>query len=392
MRIFARNPDLDDVPLTWLSDDTLLGATAWPVKNSAGFANGQRILVGEMSRERSEMLTISGAPTPTGLATGAALFPHDTDDPVYSLHYDQIRIYRSTGGVGGTFSILATIDIDVDNDDGKTWYEDPNSLPDYFYTISFYDSISHEESDQSDPIAATGYTKDQIGSIILSVAKRVGDPDFTELTPEDYLAAANDVSTDLTTRAKRPYRFLKRNVPLDAASDSSAIDFPVNMWKINYVEVNDTTAAVTRIYRPKKVSTTEVLARLAQATLGGSYVDMVAYDDEANQLIFSPKTLAARTAAFFFHYYKQFDDFTSFASSIEGPTRYAYKLAMFREYYNVKADSNTKYLTKASQYDQAYNVEVAKLQREKNIDAGGPMSLGADRKRYTQFGGRRYHQ
>lgn len=392
MRIFAKNPKLDDVEKTWLSDDTLAGAIAWPVKNAEGFANGDRVLMGEISRERTELLTIDADPTVTGLATEAADFPHDADDPVYAIKYDQMRIRRSTGGIDGSYSLLDTIDLDVDNEEGKTWYEDPNSLPGYFYTISFYDSVGATETDQSDPIAATGYTQDQIGSVILGVAKRVGDPDFIEFDPEVYISAANDVSTDLQTRAKRPYRFLKRNVPLDLAADSSTIDFPDDIWKINYVEVNDTSAVLVRVYRPKKVSTTEALARLAQTALGGNYVNGVAYDDEANQLVVYPKSLDARTAAFFFHYYKKFSQFTSFASLIEGPTRLAYKLALMREYYQMKADSNSKYSAKATQYDNWYNIEVSKLQREKNIDAGGPMSLGADRKRYAQFGGRSYRQ
>lgn len=392
MRIFAVNPSLTSTEKTFLSDSTLVGATALLVKNTNGFVNGQRILIGAMSRERSELRTIGGAPTATGLTINAAVFPHDTDDPVYALLYDQVRIYRSTAGETGSFTLLTTIDIDVDNADGKTWYEDPNSTSSYWYKVSFYSSISAEETDQSAAVQSTGYSRDQIGSVILEVAKKVSDPDFIEMDPEMYIANANDTSTDLTTQAKRPYRFLKRNTSLDLAADSSTIDFPAKFWKINYIEINDTSSAVTRLYRPKKVSTTQALANLALYTLGGNSVDGIAIDDEANQIIVYPKSLLARTAAVFFHDYKTFDDFTSFSSKIEGPTRLAYKLALFRDYYLMKADSNNKYLVKADKYDNMYKVEVAKLQREKNIDAGGPHSMGADKKRYPQFGGRRYRQ
>lgn len=392
MKIFARNPSLDDTEKTFLSDSTLVAATSLLVKNTNGFVNGQRILIGAMSRERSELRTIGGAPTATGLTINAAVFPHDTDDPVYALLYDQVRIYRSTAGETGAFTLLITIDIDVDNADGRTWYEDPNSTSDYWYKVSFYSSISAEETDQSDAVQSTGYARDQIGSVILEVAKKVSDRDFIEMDPETYLDNANDTSIDLQTQAKRPYRFLKRNVPLNLGADSSTIDLPPNFWKINYIEINDTSAAVTRVYRPKKVSATEALANLALYTLGGNSVDGIAIDDEANQIIVYPKSLLARTAAVFLHEYKIFDDFTSFASKIEGPTRLAYKTALLRDYYLMKADSNNKYLAKAQNYDNMYKVEVAKLQREKNIDAGGPHSMGAERKRYPQFGGRRYRQ
>jgi hypothetical protein len=392
MRIFARNPSLTDIEKTFLSDSTLVGATALLVKNTNNFVNGHRILIGAMSRERSELRTIGGAPTATGLTINAAVFPHDTDDPVYALLYDQVRIYRSTAGETGTFTLLTTIDIDVDNADGRTWYEDPNSTSSYWYKVSFYSSISAEETDQSAAVQSTGYSRDQIGSVILEVAKKVRDPDFIEMDPEEYIASANDTSTDLTTQAKRPFRFLKRNTPLNIGANSSTIDFPALFWKINFIEINDTSSAVTRVYRPKKVSTTQALANLASNTLGSDSVDGIAIDDEANQIIVYPKSLLARTGAVFFHDYKLFDDFTSFSSRIEGPTRLAYKLAMYRDYYLMKADSNNKYLAKATNYDNMYKVEVAKLQREKNIDAGGPQSMGAEKKRYPQFGGRRYRQ
>jgi len=288
--------------------------------------------------------------------------------------------------------LLITIDIDVDNADGKTWYDDPNSTSDYWYKISFYSSISTEETEQSDALQSTGYSRNQIGSVILEVAKKVSDRDFIEMDPETYLDNANDTSIDLQTQAKRPYRFLKRNVPLNLAANSSTINFPADFWKINYIEINDTSSVTARIYRPKKVSTTEALAQLALYTLGGNSVDGIAVDDEANQIVVYPKSLLARTAAVFFHEYKIFDPFTSFSSKIEGPTRLAYKNALLRDYYLMKADSNNKYLIKADKYDQMYKVEVAKLQREKNIDAGGPHSMGAERKRYPQFGGRRYRQ
>jgi hypothetical protein len=390
MRIFAHNPDLLDIEKTFLSDSTLKAATVFPVKNTDNFTTGRRLLVGEMSRERSELLTL-GSKTIDQLTLGAANFPHDTDDPIYAIKYDKVRVYRATSETG-TRSLLATIDVDVDNTDGKTWYEDLNSLDTFWYEVSYYDSVADEESDRSPAIQATGYARDQLGSIIMEVVRKVNDLDFIDMDAETYIDNANDVSVDLQTQAKRPYRFLKRSQLLDLALGASTINFPADLWSINYLEANDTSATVVRTFRPKTVSATEARAHLALYTLGGQYTQEVAYDDEANQLIVVPKALALRTGAFTLHYYKKFDDFTSFSSRIEGPTRLAYKLAMFREYYLAKADSNNKYLTKAQKYDNMYKVEVAKLQRTKNIDAGGPSGLGPDRKRYIQWGGPRYRQ
>lgn len=393
MKIFAYNAaSLEGIEKTFLSDDTAIGATAFPVKNTNSFVNGQKVLVGELGRERSEVLTVNGAPTATGLTLTAATFPHDADDPIYAIKYDKVRVYRSTAGELGSYSLLATINIDVDNADLKTWYEDALSLDTYWYKVSFYDSVGAAETEQSDAVQATGFARDQIGSVITEIARQVGDPDFIDMDMQTYLDNANDVSTDLTTQAKRPYRFLKRNQALNIGAASSSVAFPTNLWKINYLEVNDTSTVSTRVYQPKKVSATKARYDLALYTLGADRVQEVAYDDEANALIVVPKSLLARTGAFNLHFYKIFDPFTSFSSRIEGPTRLAYKLALRRDYYLMKADSNSKYLTKAQTYDRMYSIEVAKLQREKNIDAGGPGGLAPDKKQYIQWGGPRYHQ
>ncbi len=391
MKIFAYNPKLEDIEKTFLSNSTVVGATTFKVKNTDRFEDERPVLVGEMSRERSEVLYIDSL-TATQLTLGAAVFPHDADDPVYAIKFDKVRIYRSTTGEDGVYSLLDTVDIDVDNADGKTWYEDPNSLDTYYYKVSYYDSIGDEETEQSDAIKATGYERDQVGSIILQVATKIGDKEFLDIDAQEHLDNANDISDDLLTQAKRPYRFLKRMEQLDIEADASTVDFPTTFWKVNYVEVNEVAPASSRTYRPKKVSATEARFQLTMQTTPGDYVSEIAFDDEENQMIVVPKARTQRLNAFNFHFYKEFDTFTSFSSRIEGPTRLVYKLGLLRDAYMTKADSDDKYLKKAMEYDRKYNAEVIKLQREKNIEAGGPDGLAPDKKRYPQWGGRRYRQ
>lgn len=391
MRIFAYNPSLEGIEKTFLSNSTAVGETAFKVKNSDRFVDEQRVLVGEMSRERSEMLYISSLTT-TELTLDAAEFPHDADDPVYAIQYDQVRVYRSTTGEDGVYSLLDTIDIDVDNADGKTWYEDANSLESYYYKVAYYDSVNDAETEQSDAIKATGYDRDQIGSVILDVARDIGDTEFLETEAQVHLDRTNDISDDLITQAKRPYRFLKRMEQLDIEADASTVDFPTTLWKINYVEVNEVGPAASRTYRPKKVSATEARFQLTVQTTPGDFVSEIAFDDEEDQMIVIPKARTQRLNAFNFHFYKRFDTFTSFSSRIEGPTRLVYKLGLLRDHYMRKADADDKYLKKSLEYDRKYNAEVMKLQREKNIEAGGPEGLAPDKKRYPQWGGRKYRQ
>lgn len=394
MNIVAYNPETNYLEKSYLGKSYASGVSAVLIKNSNKFAAGQKVLIGSMGRERSEILTVNGTGlTATNLPfTTNTVFPHDADDPVFVLDFDKVRFYRSTTGQNGVYSVLATVDMDVDNADNATYYDDVNALTSYWYQVSYYDSVNSEESDRTDPMAAGGYTKKQLGFMIPKVAKEVGDAEFIEVDLDTYISWMNDINSDLITQAKRPYRFLKTSASLNADADASVAPFPDNFWKVNYIEVNEIGPASSRVYRPTKVSMTQALTNLDLYTLGGDYVDGIAVDDETESLVFFPKARVQRLNAFTLHYYKDFDDFTSLADVVETPNTLVYKLGLKREYYMLKADSDTKYFTKAKDYDQRYQAEVMKLQREKNIMADGPTGMSPDRKRYPQFGGRRYRQ
>lgn len=395
MNIVAYNPPTDHLEKTYLSKSYSAGVSSLMVKNTDRFAYGEAILIGEMGRERSELafLHASSGKTATALPLSTATtFPHDADDPVYNLDWNKIRIYRSTTGIGGSYSVLTTVDIDVDNSDGKTYYNDPNALTTYYYQICYYNSVDNVESERTDPISATGYDPKALGTLIPETAREVGDMDFGYMSIPEYISHMNDVNDDLITQSKRPYSFLKRTAPLDIELDASTIDFPPTLWKINYLEVNEVGPAATRIFRPKKVSATEARFQLSQRTLSGDYVDEIAYDVENRQIIVVPAARSQRLDAFDLHFYKLFTRFTSLADLVETPNVLIYKLALKREFYMKKADDDDKYLKKADSYDKKYNAEVMKLQREKNIEAAGPEGLAPDHKKYIQFGGRKYRQ
>ena len=393
MKIVAYNPPTKHLEKSYLGRSYAAGTTSFLVKNSDRFVVGQRILLGEMGRERSEILTVDTiANAKTITTTTGSEFPHDADDPVYALEYDQVRIYRSTSGVNGAYNLLATVDIDVDNADNATYYNDVNALNTYFYRIAYYDSVEDMESERTDPIAAAGYDPRALGTIIPEVAKEIRDPDFLEVDLDLWLIWMNNTNADLITQAKRPYRFLKSKVTLDAEEGDPLIPLPADLWKIDFIEVNESTPAMSRVYRPKMVSATEARFQLAQYINPGDYVTAVAVDDEARELIYYPAARTLRLGAFTLHYYKDFTRFTSLADIIEAPNSLVYKLGLKTNYYFWKADDDNKYMMKAKDYQNQYNTEILKLQREKNIMADGPRGMGPDRKKYLQFGGRRYRQ
>lgn len=395
MNIFGFNPDLSSAERTALMSTSAATntTTVLNIKNSKNFTNSRRVLIGVPTRERSEMCTQS-ANTPTTLTVGTTNFNHDPDDPVYALDVDQIRFRRSTNGVNGNYSVLATIDIDWNNPTGRTIYDDTVALPTYFYTVSYYDSIAGIESDLSVPIQATGYPDNSVGTAVLKVAQDIHDNDFMEVSIPEWIGFMNDISKDLYKRAKRPYRFLKRNISLDIANaNDDSIPFPTEIWKINYTEVNQTYSAGNPLtFRPKLVDVTTMRFRQSRMLLPSDYVNEIAYDDEAKVLMFNPRARTTRLMAFNFHIYKMFDKLTDMSSLLETPDDLIYQLGMKRAYYMRKMDDDIKYQNQFQVFDKMYSNEIAMMQREKTIEADGPAGMKNDRKRYLQFGPARYRR
>lgn len=386
MKIVVYNPDLDNDERTFLSRRLAAGVTQLHVKNSDRFQVGQRILVGEMSRERTEILEVASKTPTTITLDSASIFPHDADDPVTVLEYDKVRIYRSEAGISGPYNLMVESeqDIDVDNAAGITTYDDVNALDSYYYKIAYYNSVLDEESEYTSPIKSTGYDEGSAGRLILDIAEQVNDDEFLIWSINTYLAVMNDISDDLITQAKRPYRFLKRLALLDVELGGTTAPYPADLWKIDYVEANIANPVSVEVIRPKVVSAGDMRFRQSQTPLPSDMVYEVAFDDETSSLLFNPPARTMRLGAFRLHYYKFFTRFKTMSDKVETPNALIYKWGLLRDFYLAKADEDSKYMAKSSMYDQRYQAEVMKLQREKQIMADAPRQMGPPIRRYRQ--------
>ncbi len=384
MNIFAYNPSTDNLEKTIISKATAEAATVFKVKNTDRITAGKRLLVGEMSRERSELLTVSSVTATQITTTSGALFAHDADDPIYVLEYDKIRFTRSTTGEGGVYSTLATVDIDVDNADGQTKYDDTSALESYYYQIYFYDSVGTILSDPSPTIKATGYPENSVGEVIGDATRRVGDETFEIFSIEALIGIMNDTNDDMITQAKRPYRFLKTDIEIDVDADDESFPYPENLWKFDDDPIESNTLVSSRPRIPKEVTSVDMRYRRSYNSLAADDPSHIAFDDANQTVLFLPTARTTRIGAFTVHYYKKFTRFTQMSDLLETPNGLVYKLAIWREYYTRKSDDDNKWMGKADNYDRKYNAEIMKLQREKNVKASGPKGFGPQIKRYRQ--------
>ena len=173
MKIFIYHPYSRDNPYTSLAGDYAAGVTSLQVKNTNGFASNKYAVLGSIGFEQAELVQTGTVTPPSTLAGFTTVYPHNADSKVIAFDYNQINIYRSTTGINGSYSVLATINIQIDND--TTPYEDTNSQSTYYYKFSYYNSAASLESSLSDPIAATGFVFYSLKTLIDRVLSLFGD-------------------------------------------------------------------------------------------------------------------------------------------------------------------------------------------------------------------------
>jgi len=347
-------------------------------------------MIGEMGNERTEIVTITGSgvnANGTTLATSATLFPHNSDDPVYALKYDQVKFYRSTTGIDGSYSSLATVNVDVDNANTQTMYDDLAGLSSYYYKVSFYSTFDSTESDLSDPIAGSGYPAGTAGALVNEFFSEVGDTQQQTMTVDDVLALMNEVNDDLTSQSRRPYRFLKTSALLNVTANNARVSLPTTLLKFDRLAFTNTWLQRTDDYRRISMEEMEYI-KYDNTFYPDDNLLYVAIDETTNELVMFPTPATSSTGSIKIFFWKKFTRLTSMASAVETPNTRIYKMFLLGRYWRKRAIKEQSYLTLSDRFMQDYNTEVVKLQRMNRLDMGTPMSFKPDTR--TSGGMRRF--
>lgn len=388
MIIKAFNPETFDLEKTYLSSFTAAAATSLPVKNNSEFAVDNFVLVGEMGQEKSEIRKVASV-NANKLAIGidALLFDHNADASVFKMPYDKVRFYRRVSAEAAP-TLQVTVDIDVDDADSLTKWDDVASLTTYYYQTSFYNSETDEETELSDPIAASGYDLLSAGAIIDQVVRRVRDTGYTVLSFNEYIDVMNEVGSDLITQAQKPYRFLRRKALLNTIANQSYVDLPTDLWKFNHVFTGYSNGTAITYTQREPLSEEQFNQRYdnpnypAQDTI----ID-IAIDEEESRILVHPKPKTAQTGIIKLSYYKGFSPITKAGDLIETPNNLIYRYKLMAEYYSAKSEVDRQWINLAQKYEEKYGSEVVKMQRANRLDVGTPRSMRPPR----MYRRRRYH-
>jgi hypothetical protein len=401
MIITAFNLETVDLEKTLLTTPVSESAINLEVQNNNLFsAANLRAMIGEMGHEKSEIVTIASVSAEEGLVVSALKFSHPVDTPVYILPFDKVQFYRSTGGSDGNYTEIATVDMDVDNSNKKTVYDDVTGLATYYYKVRFYHSLQLYASDYSGIIKGSGYGRQSVGHICNSFLSEVSDLNQDTITKTELIEWLNECSDDLITRGKKPYEFLKARVALTKTANRNYIDMPVDtsdadtdnnsteqiVWKIRNLKYNfvdsSTNPVTDETYLLRYLPEDEFQSRFQDNTISASTVsDRVrywTYDFSVNRLRFNPPFETTQTAAFYLYFYKYFNTLDNDSDNIETPNSLVYKQYLRWRYFLKKAESDASFMKRAETEENKYNVEVFKLQSTNRKEVGQPRSFRPD--------------
>lgn len=156
----ANYPARNILEKTALTADANSGQAVLSVENNQNFSADKHVVVGRIGSETLEKVQVlSVAGTTTITATANLARTHQKFDTVTRILGNKIRVYRADNADGtapadGSFTLLTTIDIDFD--DQQTKYTDPDGSSDYWYKVTFYDSVGTTETAIGDSTAVRG--------------------------------------------------------------------------------------------------------------------------------------------------------------------------------------------------------------------------------------------
>lgn len=399
MLIPVFNPETTDLEKSYLSNSYSIGTTLINVKNSDRFAANDRIMIGQMGNEATEIVTVSGpVGDGSGLNIGATVFSHSSDDPVYKLRFDQVKFYRSTTTSVGTYTVVSTQPLDVDNATLETYYDDITGTSAYYYKFTFFHSLALVESAFSDIIGGGGWRREQVGNIIDEILQEVGDPQEIHVTRQEIIGYFNDVNDDLQVDVAKPYDFLHARRVVAQSANSSTINYPTDsngkqiMWAFDYMDYNfidsTTTPITNRTYTLKKIPEPEFRNIYQDNTIDSTTVSdnptYITLDSAVKRFRFDVP-FATTNGVLYLHYWKYFDVITSEGQIIETPTPKIYKLYIKEMFYSKRAIADLTLQSKAQEFQGKYQVEKGKYKGLDRKDQGSARSFRPDTRRTKRF-------
>lgn len=168
------HPDVTENASTYLrTDSTPSGGDSLEVGNASGLSVGDFIVVGLPGLETTEITQVLDADGEEEIVTSGMSFSHPAGTTITVIPYDTFRVYRSVTGEGGSYSLLASASLQIDQP--KNIYRDSASQSPYSYKFSYYNTETDVESSFSSEIPFGGYPEWSLKMMQDSILSDFGD-------------------------------------------------------------------------------------------------------------------------------------------------------------------------------------------------------------------------
>lgn len=366
-------PNYETAERTILTDPVASSATSLNVKNSQGYDATNYVVVNEIGTETAELRQIGAITNDTAFTVDALDFSHSEGEPVIYSQYNQVRIYRATSKTG-TYSLLATSAIDVDNSNMVTVYDDTTGTSTHWYKIDYYNSTTTASSSLSDPIPATGVESDTVRYITDQILKEARDTEEAVTDREEILDWLNDCNDDVASRRVK-WRFLYTRTTCSTVASQEYYDLTddfnaTDIDKIHHLVYNYDDGTSDLMYRLRYITEEEFDILTENNDLTANDVLQKFTVDEARSYIRVYPKPSSSGKTLYLYYYKNPTFLNSDGDELIIPDKRVYKYYCLHQFHLKKQDINM-----ANIYSGKYEQAVQNLVRKQRREVGQPRSF-----------------
>lgn len=192
-----------NAPSTILTVDAAASATSFTVLDTAGFAQNQYVVLGQLGVEQSEIKTVNAAVSAgTALTLTTSTFAHGAGTPLKRILFNQWRIYGNSTNTTSGATLVATVDVQVDAP--QTTYVNTSTEFSFYFALPYDSAAGITSTDYSDGVAnSTSYADNTVGSLMNASLDEAKGKMGGVVTNTWFLREINDCLRFITGKLKR---------------------------------------------------------------------------------------------------------------------------------------------------------------------------------------------
>jgi hypothetical protein len=254
--IKVNNPDNSNNTFSSLTADAPIGATILSVVDSTRLSVNDYIIVGKEGIETAEIVKITAISNDVTIVTTALANGHNSGEDIRKTRFNKMEIYRSLTESGAQ-TLLATIDIQVENSQKNTIYYDTLGDSTMWYQVVFFNNVSiervygtifkggvHEYATLTDFRMQTGLSTDDISD---DKVKYYLNEAYIHIRDDGYLWFRGDILNNTTTPAGQTRWYFQKKFIADGDLNNIVDKDDLTVWEYDSYDQVDITAQVSSL-------------------------------------------------------------------------------------------------------------------------------------------------